>query len=105
MYDEYMFCKVTLGVLKGASKLNVLLLLLLQVNHIMPTSAAMATVTLCPQRVQENEKESVRHIQTAVINVCRLGLIVFCLFMVGDWTEDSLQGSSQLTHTHPRTTG
>jgi hypothetical protein len=28
MYD-YMLCKVTLGVLKGASKLNVLLLLLL----------------------------------------------------------------------------
>jgi hypothetical protein len=29
MYDDYMLCKVTLGVLKGASKLNVLLLLLL----------------------------------------------------------------------------
>jgi hypothetical protein len=28
MYDDYMLCKVTLGVLKGASKLNVLLLLL-----------------------------------------------------------------------------
>ena len=27
--DDYMLCKVTLGVLKGASKLNVLLLLLL----------------------------------------------------------------------------
>jgi hypothetical protein len=26
MYDDYMLCKVTLGVLKGASKLNVLLL-------------------------------------------------------------------------------
>jgi hypothetical protein len=29
MYDDYMLCKVTLGVLKGAPKLNVLLLLLL----------------------------------------------------------------------------
>ena len=29
IYDDYMLCKVTLGVLKGASKLNVLLLLLL----------------------------------------------------------------------------
>ena len=29
MYDDYMLCKVTLGVLKGTSKLNVLLLLLL----------------------------------------------------------------------------
>jgi hypothetical protein len=28
MYDDYTLCKVTLGVLKGASKLNVLLLLL-----------------------------------------------------------------------------
>ena len=26
IYDDYMLCKVTLGVLKGASKLNVLLL-------------------------------------------------------------------------------
>jgi hypothetical protein len=29
MHDDYMLCKVTLGVLKGASKLNALLLLLL----------------------------------------------------------------------------
>ena len=29
LYDDYMLRKVTLGVLKGASKLNVLLLLLL----------------------------------------------------------------------------
>ena len=30
--DDYMLCKVTLGVLKGASKLNVLLLLLLSLG-------------------------------------------------------------------------
>ena len=43
--DDYMHCKVTLGVLKGASKLNVLLLLLLllvtasmflQILHLFP---------------------------------------------------------------------
>jgi hypothetical protein len=30
MYDDYMLCKVTLGVLKGASKLNVLLLFIIK---------------------------------------------------------------------------
>ena len=29
IYDDYMLCKVTLGVLKGASKLNVLLFIIL----------------------------------------------------------------------------
>ena len=29
IHDDYMLCKVTLGVLKGASKLNVLLVLVL----------------------------------------------------------------------------
>ena len=29
MYDDYMLCKVTLGVLKGASKLNVLLFIII----------------------------------------------------------------------------
>ena len=33
--DDYMLCKVTLGVLKGASKLNVLLLLLLLIKNIL----------------------------------------------------------------------
>ena len=28
MYDDYMLCKVTLGVLKGASKLNVLFIII-----------------------------------------------------------------------------
>ena len=32
IYDDFMFCKVTLGALKGTSELNVLLLLL-QLNY------------------------------------------------------------------------
>ena len=35
MYDDYMLCKLTLGVLKGASKLNVLLLFIIKVNCIL----------------------------------------------------------------------
>ena len=47
--DDYMLCKVTLGVLKGASKLNGLLLLLLFDGSLikLPRTATTSSAMLC----------------------------------------------------------
>ena len=47
MYDDYMLCKVTLGVLKGASKLNVLLLFIIIIlEDVARTSTSSCPITL-----------------------------------------------------------
>jgi hypothetical protein len=59
MYDDYMLCKVTLGVLKGTSKLNALLLLLLLYPHANHYQLIESNVAVSPyQSLQAHRKQS-----------------------------------------------